>query len=145
MNLAFSSSPGKAGASTGVYDLSDPLSALQFGHFIIGLSGHFQIIEQCISDCRTRDMCWRLDHVQLTETQDPHIESQPLDLHARIQAWMGDINWPEASRCIFLIPYHSLSVLVNLSASLVLHSSNLNQPCPKRDQRLPPERKPFQS
>ncbi|KJA22136.1 hypothetical protein HYPSUDRAFT_215946 [Hypholoma sublateritium FD-334 SS-4] len=96
VNLAFSSSPGTAGPSTGVYDLLDPLSALQFGHFIIGLSKHFPIIERCISDSHIRDLCWRLDHVQLMKAQDLHSESAHLDLSARVLAWLGNINCAKA-------------------------------------------------
>ncbi|KJA16493.1 hypothetical protein HYPSUDRAFT_291017 [Hypholoma sublateritium FD-334 SS-4] len=97
VNLAFSSSPDTAGASKGVYDLLDPLSALQFGHFISRLSEHFPVIENCISDSRTCDLCWRLDHVQLTKTQDPHSKSPPLDLLTRIEAWVREINPLEVS------------------------------------------------
>jgi hypothetical protein len=43
--------------------LTDPVSALYFGQFILGCSVHFASIEQLSKNRDIRNLCWRLDQV----------------------------------------------------------------------------------
>ena len=54
---------GVADSSLGIYDLTDPLSALSLANFILSLEPHFkEITSQAIIDRQRDPLCWRSDH-----------------------------------------------------------------------------------
>ncbi|KAK0209411.1 hypothetical protein IW262DRAFT_1529191 [Armillaria fumosa] len=88
-------------SSLGIYDLTDPSSALQFAQFILGLQTHVKrIVEQC-SRSTFRPFSWRLDSIDEQCGTEGTWER-------RIYSWLSDIPQPRESRNILTpVPFSS--------------------------------------
>ncbi|KAF9481596.1 hypothetical protein BDN70DRAFT_876080 [Pholiota conissans] len=84
-----SSSGSTVDSRLGVFDLSDPLSALQLSQFILGLRYQFDILATHRHH-EQREICWRLDHLHTCRPGDPHTWLFS-DLNSRTQEWLNGI------------------------------------------------------
>ncbi|KAK0209399.1 hypothetical protein IW262DRAFT_1302361 [Armillaria fumosa] len=113
-------------SSLGIYDLTDPSSALQFAQFILGLQTHVKrIVEQC-SRLTFRLFSWRHDSIDKQCGTEGTWERQ-------IYSWLSDIPQPHESRNILtpvpfssplcLSPNHAMSRSRSATPSSHQHSS----------------------
>ncbi|KAK0184860.1 hypothetical protein F5146DRAFT_987729 [Armillaria mellea] len=80
-------------SSLGIYDLSDPVSAIQLAQFILSLRQHVERIASQSSNPTFRRILWRSDSIQMDEDQ-----SGPDDQRERrIHIWLRGVPSPPQS------------------------------------------------
>jgi len=79
--------PPPGGSSLGSYNIVDPMSALYFSQFILGLHPYLASIRGSLEKLEMQNFCWRLDHIG----QNDEFQQSDLTLHARIEAWLVDL------------------------------------------------------
>ncbi|KAF9481600.1 hypothetical protein BDN70DRAFT_919689 [Pholiota conissans] len=122
-----SSISSEINSSLGVFDLSDPVSALQFSHFILSLRHQFSDIVVNTNPQR-KEFCWRCDHSEACDSADPH-SSLSWNWRDRILKWLKYNNPRFAELQDFIINdylgigNHSLdSISSHYSAASAPHS-----------------------
>ena len=68
----------------------DPISALCFAQFVLGLQTQFSYIKESMKTPRTVDFCWRFDHM---DNGHSHAE----DGVASLEAWLSGLPRTEIS------------------------------------------------
>ena len=101
-----------------MFDLLDPASALYFGQFILRLQRHFTGVKEGSKDRRTRDFCWRLDHVNDGCPSRTHDDRSP-----RVERWLRDLGNSEYA---ILFPTQPLSVFEAIYPSSFSLTINLH-------------------
>ncbi|KAF9480277.1 hypothetical protein BDN70DRAFT_992804 [Pholiota conissans] len=90
VHLASSTSLHK-NTSLGIFDLTDPVSALQFVQFISSLRSQFQDLIGN-RDSQRRDICWRFDHIHAPKSENPHRDAASMDWRRRISKWLEEFD-----------------------------------------------------
>ncbi|OBZ71171.1 hypothetical protein A0H81_08664 [Grifola frondosa] len=82
-HIACADPDSEATTALGAYDLSDPIDALNFAQFIIGLDQCFDAIKTYTLNPRIQELPWRSDDVVISKLDDR--------AHSRVEQWAEEV------------------------------------------------------
>ncbi|OBZ71472.1 hypothetical protein A0H81_08667 [Grifola frondosa] len=88
-HIACADPDSEATTALGAYDLSDPIDALNFAQFIIGLDRCFDAIKTYTLNPRIQELPWRSDDVVISKLDDR--------AHSRVEQWAEEVAMTDPS------------------------------------------------